>query len=941
MSRLSIFFSRLRTLFRKQKLEDELAAEIQSHLEMQIEDHVRQGMSPEEARFLALRKFGGVEQVKETYRDGRSLPQLETLFRDLRYGFRMLRRSPGVTAVAILSLGLGIGANTALFSVVDAVLLKTLPVEDAERLVLFEWQAGRPFRLSGMSGTSNVDAPPGFRGLSLFRNDVFEKMRHAQTAATESPLTDLFAFAPLSEVTANVSDQAEVINGQAVSGNYYAALRVHASLGRVITVDDDHSGAAPVVMLSHKFWQERFGASADVIGKQLKLNQQSFTIVGITPEAFNGTLQVGYYPAVTIPLAMEPLLRGERSTLGSATKPGVWWLNLMGRLKPGATSEQARESLNAVFQAAALEAMPPPRKSTDPAQLAPKDYPRLITQSGSHGMLDKRKSYAPTIYGLFIVVALVLLIACANLANLLLARATLRAPEIGVRLAIGAGRRRLIRQLLTESLLLSTLGGLVGVILAFWGKSVLAALTNSDTGLLPSRVEFTLNWRVLMFTLIVSIVTGVLFGLIPAWRATRLDLSTALKQSSRTTGGVSRLSKGLLVIQVTVSALLLVGAGLFIRTLYNLQHVELGFNHENLLVFRLQPEKAGYKDEELLRFYQQLFDRLDHLSGVRAATFARIELLADDNSENSFLFPGETAETAEHDTMRQLVRENYFAAMEIPFLRGREFTTQDDQHAPAVAIVNQTFQRKFFPNEDVLGKRVIFTDEKREVEIVGVVADARYRLQREEMQPLLYTPWRQEASEIGEMHFALRTMGDPAALAYQVRDVVHQLDGNLPVTEVGTQSGRAQLALGQERLYARLFSFFGALALGLAAIGLFGVLAYSVSQRTKEIGVRMAFGARVSTVLRMVIWQGMKLVLLGLGVSALIGYAIVRLLEKDYFGPGTWQRQLNQQLYGVTVSDRLTWIVIAFLLMLVALIACWLPARRAAKVDPMVALRYE
>jgi predicted permease len=485
------------------------------------------------------------------------------------------------------------------------------------------------------------------------------------------------------------------------------------------------------------------------------------------------------------------------------------------------------------------------------------------------------------------------------------------------------------------------LGGLVGVLFAFWGKTALAALTNDEMGLLPSRVEFSLNWRVLMFTLIVSVLTGVLFGLIPAWRATRTDLSTALKQSGRATGRVSRLSKGLLVGQVAISALLLLGAGLFIRTLYNLQRVELGFNQENLFVFRLQPQQAGYKDERLLRFYQQLFDRLDHLSGVRAATFARIELLADDNWFEDFLLPGETGATvAEHETMRQAVRENYFSTMEIPFLRGREFSAQDNQHAPAVAIVNQTFQRRFFPNEDVLGRRVNLTDSEGEVEIVGVVADARYRQQREEMQPLVYTPWQQDATFIGDMHFALRTTADPTALAHQVRDVVRELDSNLPVTQAGTQSARAEATLGQERLYARLFSFFGTVALVLAAIGLFGVLAYSVSQRTQEIGVRMAFGAQVNNVLRMVIWQGMKLVLLGLAASAVIGYAFMRLLESQYFAASTW-KQLNRQLYGVTVSDRLTWIIIASLLTLVALIACWLPARRAAKVNPVVALRYE
>lgn len=942
MTNLRIFLSRLRGLFRKRTLEQEMADEIQAHLEMQIEDHVRQGMTLEEARYLALRKFGGVEQVKETHREQRSLALLETLLRDVAYGLRMLRRSPGVTAVATLSLAIGIGANTALFSVVDAVLLKTLPVQDPERLMVFEWQAGRAYRVSAMSGTSNVDSPPGTRGLSLFRYDVFEKLREAQGATPEASLTDLFAFGPLPKLTANIGDQAELIDGQAVSGDYYAGLRLNPTLGRVITPEDDRPGAAPVAVLSYDFWQDRFGGNPNVVGQQLKLNQQSLTIIGITPPGFNGTSQVDYHPVVTIPLTKEPLVRGDNSLLGSTSAPGLWWLNVMGRLRPGATQEQARQSLNGAFQTAALDAMPPPRKANEPARIEVKDYPRLISEPGDRGMLDRRKRYAPTIYGLFIIVALVLLIACANLANLLLARGHQRGPEISVRLALGAGRRRLLRQLLTESLLLATLGGVVGVIFAFSGKSAIVALADSETGLLPSGVELSLNWRVLLFTLAVSVLTGVLFGFVPAWRASRLDLNSTLKQSGRTTGRVSRLSKGLLVVQVAVSALLLAGAGLFIRTLYNLQHVPLGFNEDNVLLFTLQPEQAGYKDEAVLRFYQQLFERLDHLPEVQSATFARVELIADDNWFNDFLLPGESAATAaDHETMRQTVRENYFTTMEIPLLRGRGFTAQDDAHAPAVAIINQTFQEKFFPNEEALGKHITLNYHQRDLEIVGVVANTKYSRQREQNEPLLYTPWQQETSDIGEMHFALRTTGNPTALADTVREVVRKLDSNLPITRISTQTARAQATLGQERLYARLLSFFGVLALVLAAIGLFGVLAYSVSQRTKEIGIRMAFGARVGQVIRLVIWQGMKLVLTGLTLSALVGYLLNYLLERQYFAPDGWQREMAEQLYGVKLGDPLTLVVIATLLALVALFSCWLPARRAAKVDPLVALRYE
>ncbi len=872
----------------------------------------------------------------------------DEMFQDLKYGWRMLLKNRWFTAVAVLSLALGIGANTALYSLVDTVLLQTLPVKEPERLVVFRWESGGPFRLTGMRGTFGP-MPPGRRAASVFRYDVIEKLRAAQAEGSESPLSDLFFFAPLYELTCVIGEQAEVVQGQGVSGNYYNALGVQPIAGRPILPEDDNLSAPPVAILSHRYWQERFAANFEVIGQQIKLNKTAFTIIGVAPPAFNGAMQVNDRPEVTVPIRFEPLLLGENTAMakpkaeGKEGSPGYWWVNVMGRLKDGATLQQASESLNPAFQTAALEAMPAPRRDGDVAVLEDKDYPQLIAQPGSRGMMETRNRYQATIYGLFVIVAIVLLIACANVANLLLARAALRTPEITVRVAVGAGRWRLIRQLLTEAILLSIIGGLVGVLFAYWGKNFLVAMAGRDSDFLPPDIAPNLNWRVLLFTLAVSLLTGILFGLMPAWRASRPDLTQGLKQGQRTTGVVSRLSKGLVIAQVALSLLLLIGAGLFIRTLYNLQNVNVGFNQENLLLFTLQPEQGGYKEDRLLQFYQQVFTRLDSLPGGRAATFGRIPMIANSMWNTGVLLPGETTEKVgeSHITNRQMVRENYFSTLEIPLLAGRNFAATDSAKAPRVAIVNQTFSERFFPGATALGQRVREEEEKEEIEIIGIVADTKYNSQRDDIEPLMFTPWQQETRNIGQMHFAIRTNAAPTALVSAVRQAIHELDSNLPITEIDTQEARAAQTLSQERLYARLLSFFGALALLLAAIGLTGVLAYSVAQRTTEIGIRMALGAEPTQVLRLVIWQGMKLVLIGLTVGALSGYGLKRLLASNYFSERGWQRQMAEMLYGVSGTDPVTFVSIAGLLVIIALFACWLPARRAASVDPLVALRHE
>ena len=863
----------------------------------------------------------------------------QTLIQDLRYGVRMLWKHKGFTAVALLSLALGIGANTALFSVVDAVLLRMLPVKSPDQLVLFEWRSGERYRNGGMRGVF-VPSEPGTRGASMFRADMFDKLRAEQQRTPDSPLAELFAHAPLYGTTAVFNQQAESVETQCVSGNYYTGLGVPVIAGRTISESDDKASAPPVAVLSHHYWQKSFGANPAFIGQQMTINQKPFTIIGITPPGFVGALQIGTRIDVTVPMAFEPILEGEDSAQANATRPPYWWVHLMGRLKPGAAPAQAQASFSSLFQTLALDAMPAPRndKQVSKDKLAANEYPRLVARSGSQGGMEIRSMQLPTIYGLFGVVAAVLLIACANVANLLLARAALRGSEISLRLAVGASRWRLIRQLLTESVLLSLLGGAFGVIVAFWGKAALGVLT----GLLPTDLELEINGKVLLFTFAVSVLTGVLFGLVPAIRATKLDLNSALKQSKRTATTVSRLSKGLIVVQVALSLLLLLGAGLFIRTLRNLQQVNVGFNQDNLLLFELSPERDGYKEERLVQFYEQFMARLDALPGVRAATFGTITMIGQNMWNTTVLLPGEKEGSSdEHTTNRQMARENYFATLEIPLLRGRGFTPSDDMRSPLVGIVNQEFARKFFPNGDALGQRVTDTDNKHPLEIIGIVADTKYDSQRSEIEPLMVTPWRQELKNVGGVHFAIRTTGEPTALSGSVRQAVRELDSNLPIKEFKTQLGQASDVLSQERLYARLLSFFGVLALLLAAIGLSGVLGYAVTQRTNEIGIRMALGAQAGDVLRMVIGQGMKLVMAGIVFGAAGGYALKRVLASQVSDQRSVFNQLSEMLYGVKATDPWMFALVAGLLLLTALLACWIPARRAARVDPLVALRHE
>jgi predicted permease len=861
---------------------------------------------------------------------------MNTLIRDIKYGLQMLAKHPGFTLIAVLTLALGVGANTALFSVVDEVLLKKLPVKDPDSLALFTWTSSKDFSPGSYTGSGSRDPVTGLNVRTSFAYSTYQRLRSQK----ESPLSDVLAFGQIS-FNIKADGRAEVADGQAVSGNYYDVLGVPAFLGRTIKESDDQPNAPAVAVLSHRFWRSYFGGDPSVVGKQVNLNGVAFTIAGVTPPQFVGAGQVGSSQDISIPIAWEPQASGEeRSRLKGA---GMWWVRIMGRLKPGANLAQAKAASEGVFLQSVFDHrqarydLAKAKGATTPfKQLEPKDYPRLIVESGSQGEMNTRRFFVKPLRLLFGVVGLVLLIACANVANLLLVRASSRQKEIAVRLALGASRARLIRQLLTESVLLSLISGAVGVLFALWIKDGLLAV--NDWGGRETVMNPRLDLRVLGFTFGLSLLTGVIFGLVPALRATRVDLTPTLKDSGRSSSTASRsfLSKSLVVAQVSVSLLLLIGAGLLLRSLINLQRVDTGFNANKLLLFTVNPGLIGYKDDRLATLYQQMFDRLEAVPGAREVTFSRMTLLSQGSSDRSFYLPSATAgpdgtTKPTGNAYIHQVRENFLEAMEIPLLMGRTLTTKDDAHAPRVAVVNQTFAQKYFPNENPVGKRFSFDpDTPSNIEIVGLAKDTKYTRQRDDTPPTAYLSWRQEISSMGSATFEVRTVGDPETVVSGIRQAVSEVEPSLPVSNVKTQIEQAQETLVMERLFAKLLTLFGLLAQQLASIGLYGVLAYSVSQRTHEIGIRMAIGADRRKVLQMIMKQGMSLTLIGVALGVGGAYVLTKYIES-----------LTTMLFGVEARDPWTYVISAALLTTVGLIACFVPARRATKVDPMVALRYE
>jgi predicted permease len=903
-------------LFRRDQLDAQLDAELRDHVERQVSEYIAAGMRRSEARRRVRLSLGGMEQIKEDCRDVRGTRWIEELIQDVRYAWRTLRKSPGFASVAVLSIALGIGANTAIFTLLDQLLLRLLPVKDPQQLVLI---TSRGFQYGDGWGDGNELSYPMFADLRD-HNDVFSGM----FCRFNFPLHISFG------------EQTERASGEFVSGTYFDVLGVGARLGRIFSAEEDRVPRGhPVVVLSHSYWKSRFASDPAIVGKKIIVSSHPMTVIGVAQEGFDGT-NLGKMTQVFVPIMMSPLMTPITEGLDNRL---MQWLNVFGRLRTGGTPEHAQVSLQPFFTSRLHMEVNEPgfaRASNDDKAQFLKN--QVEVRQAGYGKSDLRRNLARPLWVLMTVVGGVLLIACANVANLLLARATARQREIAVRLALGAGRRRIVQQLVVESLLLAILGGAAGLLLATWGAGVLLGLfVDPDATLTLSASP---DLRILAFTFALTTLTGLMFGLMPALKSTRPELAPTLKNETGTVlgGGHGGVRKALVVSQVALSLLLLIGAGLFIRSLRNLMTVNPGFETTNLIVFGVDPALNGYQGVRSKQFAKTLLERIQSTPGVTAAAFGSNWLLTGGSWNSNMTIEGRAySPTNRVISHNNAVSPGYFETMGIGFVAGRDFDDRDERMVdvdrkipPAGGVIaNQTFVKKYLGGGLVLGRRLGFGSDPgtpTTLEIIGVVQDAKYRSMRNDVEPQLYFPLLAGPGVRGLVMY-VRTAQEPETMFQTMQRLVHQIDPNLPLHSMRTLDGQIERSLTNERLVASLSGAFSALATLLAIVGLYGVMAYTVTRRTREIGIRMALGALSGSVAWMILRDVLLLVMIGVTLAL----------------PAAWglSRYVKSQLYGITPADPATIGIAVVLLAIAAALAGLVPAMRAARVNPVAALRYE
>jgi len=922
---MGAFLRKLRWWIERHRKEAELGEELQFHLNEEAEQRRAEGVRDEEARWAARRELGNLALVQEDTRATWGWTILEQLVQDLRYAFRTMAANRLFTTLVVLCLALGIGANTAIYSFMDSILLRSLPVSDPESLVVLNWHArspGRDFVMRAMSGSTWGDSKLGTTS-GMFPFEAFELFQKGD--AIFSSVFAYFQPRQTRKLNLAIKGQAEIASGVTVSGDYFRGLAVLPAAGRLIVPDDDRAGAPAVAVVSHALSEKRFGGAANAVGQAVLINNLPFNVLGVTPPGFFGVDPAGA-PDVYVPMHANELL-GAADQFGFRSERYLdshyYWIQIMGRLRPGVSRVQAQAALAPRFRQWVAST------ATNDRQRA--NLPELVVNPGAGGLSTLRRAYSQPLYVLMAMVGLVLVLACANVASLLLGRATARGREIALRLSLGAGRPRVVRQLLTESVLLASLGGALGILFAIFSIRFLTFL------LANGRTDFTLhaelNWHVLGVAAALSVLTGILFGLAPAIRATRVDVVPALKEVRAGESGARHrfgrvnvsLNNALVVGQIAISLLMLVAAGLFVRTLSNLQAIELGFNREHVLLFQVDARKAGYGDQNIDAFYGNLLNTFSAIPGVQHASLSDSSLI-EAGSGTPINVPGQPSDPA---TRYLAVGPGFFATMQIPILAGRDIDERDRPGSTPVAVINEVFAKKNFGDRNPLGQHLLLSRNGlgRDMEIVGVSRNARYGSLIATIPPVVYFLYDQGYPQPNEMVYALRTSGDPLRYVKAVRETVRQANARVPVSDIRTQMADIDKTINQEITFARLCSGFAILATLIACVGLYGAVSYNVVRRTGEIGIRMALGAQRGGVVRMVLREVLGLVAGGqvLGIVAALATS----------------KSVAAFLYGMKPNDPVTLLLGSMTLLSAAVLAGYLPARHASRIDPMAALRHD